>query len=125
MKKILLVEEKLNFVEYYTEFLLLRGYKIEVTNLQTNLLDKIELFKPDLIMFDTDIPKYKINNFIDQFTNSKYQLVPILLLTRISEVIENNIFQRVKNTDYISRTGNPWEISEKISSLINKQFNIN
>ena len=120
-KNILLIEDKPNFIEYYSEFLQLRGYRLEVNNLQTNLIDKIESFKPDLIMFDTDIPKYKVIDFIEQFNNSKYQLIPILLLTRISDVIENTLFNSIKNTDYIPRIGNPWEISEKVSTLINKQ----
>ena len=63
MKKIFLIDNSDSIADFYRDFLGLKGYKIAVSVNVKDFSERLDSFDPDLVIFDTDMPRSESYKF--------------------------------------------------------------
>lgn len=108
IKKILLIDDDVDFTEACKNFLDAANFEVECENNDANAFEKIKQFKPDLVLLDVMMSKetsgFEIADMMsldDEFRNT-----PVILLTgyfKRPDIIENGrgMISKWKNVKFI------------------------
>lgn len=127
-KKILIIDDDLDFVTATGVTLEAKGYKVSSANNKKDGIEKVEEVKPDLIIMDV-----MMNKMSDGFdlarelkNDERYKKIPILMLTAIGEKTGFN-FSAVAGDkawlpidEYVEKPIKSEELIAKIQKLISK-----
>ncbi len=122
-KKILLVEDDIDFAEATRLILESKSYEVDVAYNGKEGLEKARTLNPDLIVLDVMMPEidgYKVCAILKE--DPKYRDIPILLLTAVGEAIPATEYtlemgMKTEADDYISKPVEPAELVERVENL--------
>ncbi|MGB9715167.1 MAG: response regulator transcription factor [Thermodesulfovibrionales bacterium] len=122
-KKILIVEDDIDFAEATKLILENRSYSVFVAYDGIEGLKKAQTLNPDLIILDVMMPEmdgYEVCAKLK--ADPKYRHIPILLLTAVGEAIPETKYtlemgMKTEADDYISKPVEPVELVERVENL--------
>ena len=122
-KKILLVEDDIDFADATKLILESKSYDVTVAHDGKEGLKKAQTVEPNLIILDVMMPEmdgYEVCAKLK--TDPKYQHIPILLLTAVGEAIPTTKYtlemgMKTEADDYIPKPVEPMELVERVENL--------
>jgi len=122
MVKILLVEDDPLIYRMYQKAFTLEGFTTEVAVNGQEGLDKLEAFKPDIILLDIMMPTM---NGIEMLTKLKAELktkdIPVVILTNVSDAgITHEVFSKGANMIIVKSETEPDQVIGWINSVLEK-----
>jgi phosphoserine phosphatase RsbU/P len=119
MKKILLVDKSSTTLDLLTQCLDSDNYEIITSETGANAILKAELFEPDLIIMDTDLPDISSFNVCKVLKDSKITEFILILLISLSESKETKLRAiEVGADDFMHKTFEPSILIAKVRSLL-------
>jgi len=122
-KKILLVDDDVDFAEATKLILESKSYDVAVAYDGQEGMKKVKTEQPDLIILDVMMPEmdgYEVCAKLK--ADPKYGHIPILLLTAVGEAISTSKYtremgMRTEADDYIPKPVEPVELVERVENL--------
>lgn len=122
-KKILLVEDDIDFADATKLILESKSYTVAVAFDGKEGLEKAQTLEPDLIILDVMMPEmdgYEVCTRLK--ADPKYRHIPIILLTAVGEAIPATKYtlemgMKTEADDYISKPVEPEELVERVENL--------
>jgi DNA-binding response OmpR family regulator len=122
-KKILLVEDDVDFAEATKLILESRSYDVTVAYDGQEGLKKVQAEQPNLIILDVMMPEmdgYEVCAKLK--ADPKYGGIPILLLTAVGEAIPTTAYtkemgMKTEADDYIPKPVEPLQLVERVENL--------
>lgn len=119
MKNIFLIDNVDSITEFFTDFLGLKGYNIEVSENVDEFSKRLESFKPDLVIFDTDMPRSESYKFsVLRSLNTSLVSKPTLLLTGFVNEAKITGFDDLKNYEFLDKSSTNSQILRRIEGLL-------
>jgi DNA-binding response OmpR family regulator len=123
-KKILLVDDDVDFVEATKLILESKSYDVVVSYDGKEGLKKVQTEEPNLIILDVMMPKmdgYEVCAKLK--SDPKYRHIPILLLTAVGEYIPTTSYtkemgMKIEADDYVPKPVEPMEIVDRVEKLV-------
>ena len=109
MKKILIVEDEEMLLKILSKKLQINGFGVDLARDGKEALDKLNYFKPDLILLDIVMPVMDGITFLKKIKDTEYKNVPIIILTNLNE--GKNVEEAIENgaSDYLIKVEYPLE----------------
>jgi len=82
-KKVLLVDDDIDFLEMHTAVLQHRGYEVITAQSSKECMDKLEETKPDIVILDVMMEQFDAGFKASEKIKQKYKNLPVMLLTSI------------------------------------------
>lgn len=119
MKKILLIEDTIQMQKYVSNFLIAQDYDVKILEDYDNILEEIQMFNPNLILLDINLPKYD-GFFYLKLIKKKFK-VPIIILSARSD--ESEQIRGIENgaNDYITKPFSINLLLAKINALFERE----
>lgn len=118
MKKILVIEDD-KIINNIVEFLLKKeGYEIEIAADGNEGLEKINTYKPDLVITDIMLP-YKSGLEITSYLKTNFPKTPLIIISALGKE-DNTIIEAFKlgADDLIAKPFNPIELMLRVKRLV-------
>lgn len=112
---ILLVDDQLSILEYYSTVLQAAGMKVDISDNPLEVLDRLERHRPDLIVLDINMPIVKGDELaavIRQYP--EYQSIPILFFSGDAHMDQKTQLLEIGSDDLLQK-GMP--LSELVSQI--------
>ena len=104
-KKILLVDDDLDFIQILEFDLKKRGYEVEMANNGEDGLEKLKTYKPALIILDIKMPKMDGYTFVRRIKkDAETKHIPVIVLTSYEPM--KDMFQLEGVQDYVVKSVN-------------------
>jgi len=116
-KKILIADDEKNIRLLYKTELELEGYIIELAENGMICLEKIDTFKPDLVILDIRMPGMDGLETLNQILG-KNNLIPIIINSAYSSYKDN--FMSWSADAYITKSSDMTELKNKVKELLLK-----
>ncbi|HEX6462475.1 MAG TPA: response regulator [Candidatus Saccharimonadales bacterium] len=85
MKKVLIIEDDPPYRKIYKKKFELEGYTVEVAENGLEGLEKMRVFRPDIVFLDLMMPKMDGFQVLDQInTEVALRSIPVIILTNLS-----------------------------------------
>ena len=119
MNKIFLIEDLESVIDLYEDFFTLKGYELIVSKTAEEFDSKVSSSKPDLIIYDTDMPTQESDKFL-QLKNSLPNLreIPLLLLTGFIDEGKINKFKNVNYTSFLNKDSSLSTINRNVENIL-------
>ena len=119
MKKILIVDDKLEVVELVTATLEGEGYQIISASDGREALEKIGKEKPDLVLLDVRMPKMDGLEVLSQSKKDPVlKEIPIIMLTAKGQKSDQEKGKELGATGYIIKPFSPSALLERIEEVL-------
>ncbi len=116
-KKILIVDDEPDFLENLSVRLSANGYEVAVAHHGEAALEKIGLFKPDLILSDIVMPRMDGVDFFDALRrNPQTSQIPIVIMT-VKQQLEGT-FRKLGVYDFIVKPIGMEEFVSRIQACL-------
>lgn len=115
MKKVFIVEDEILIIELIKSYLEKEGFLVNYTTTGLGAIEKIEEFKPDVLIVDLMLPEVSGEEIISQIRNKIN--IPILIISakKTEESVLNGF--EIGADDYIRKPFSPRELTLKIKAL--------
>ena len=121
MRKIYIIDNISSIVDFFSDFLSLKGYQIAVANDVEMFARNYSGFNPDLIIFDTDMPRSESYKFASlKASNLGLMHLPTILLTGFVNEAKINGFAYINNSEFLSKNSSNSQILKKIENIIER-----
>lgn len=119
MPKVLLIEDEESLRNLYSRALSARKYTVETAEDGKKALVKLSEFKPDIIVLDIIMPEFNGIEFLKVLKNdSQYKIIPVLMLTAVSEMRRIRECLDIGAVGYITKESSIEEIFEKLNMVL-------
>ena len=119
MKKIFIIDNLNSIIDFYTDFLTLKGYKITGAITASDCFKRLNRFNPDLIIFDTDMPDRESREFLRLISISPVRFTtPILFLTGFISESKLKYYENIGNCSFLSKESSNIQILSRIKRLV-------
>ena len=115
MAKILLVDDEKHILTYYTEELSGDGHQVVTADSGDQLLDKIALHQPDVIVLDIKLVEWDGLDLLQDIRDRYYNL-PVILCTAYDTFKEDP--RSIAADDYVIKSFDLTELKTKIKRAI-------
>jgi DNA-binding response OmpR family regulator len=115
MKKILVVDDEENIRELYRDELVEQGFEVDLAEDGFKALEKLAVFKPDLITLDVKMPGLDGIEVL-RLIREKDVNIPVLLLTAFGEFRQD--FNTWASDAYIVKSANLSELVDTVHTLL-------
>ena len=119
--KILLIDDEINFVENLADILIYQDYTVDTALNGEAGIEKVPLFKPDLIICDVSMPKmngYEVLQTLKENDNTFN--IPFIFLTGKAEVKELRKGMELGADDYLTKPFNAKDLLTAIQVRLKK-----
>ena len=119
MQKLLLADDSITIQKVVELILAEEGFEIKSVNSGQEALDAIELFQPDIILADVDMPNmngYQLSERIK--TNEATKHFPVILLTGAFEPVDHELIQQVHADDFLVKPFESQDLISKINAML-------
>jgi CheY-like chemotaxis protein len=82
-KRVLIVDDDLDFLEMHSTVLKNRGYEVATAQSAKECLDKLEQDRPEIVVLDVMMERFDAGFEVTKKIKKKYPALPVLLLTSI------------------------------------------
>ena len=117
MKKILIFDDDRSILEVISIIFEENGYKVEISETSHDIMERVENFRPDLILMDNWIPNIggieatKILKSNEQFRN-----IPEIYVTANNDI--ESLAESAKADDYVAKPFDLEELENKVAKYI-------
>ena len=119
MRKIYIIDNISSIGDFFTDFLSLKGYHIAVANDVEMFARNYSGFNPDLIIFDTDMPRSESYKFASLKASKPCLMnMPTILLTGFVNEAKIKRFACINNSEFLSKNSSNCQILKKIENII-------
>ena len=101
-KRVLIVDDDLDFLEMHSTVLKNRGYEVATAQSAKECLEKLDKGRPDLVVLDVMMEKFDAGFEVTKKIKKKYPTLPVLLLTSIG--LQTGL-EFSSNADVLAATG--------------------
>jgi two-component system alkaline phosphatase synthesis response regulator PhoP len=123
MKKLLLVDDDVEFCEATKLLLESKGYQVDLAHDGKNGLEKTRAEKPNLVILDVMMPE--INGYdvcVILKEDPELKDIPIILLTAVDQAVFRTTYTRhmglmTEADDYIAKPVEPEELAKRVEAL--------
>ncbi len=115
MKKILVVDDEENIRELYRDELVEQGFEVEEAEDGFMALEKLDVFKPDLVTLDVKMPGIDGLEVLRRIREKDVN-IPVLLLTAFGEFRQD--FNTWASDAYIVKSANLSELVDTVHTLL-------
>lgn len=125
-KKILLVDDDKDFLEGTRMILEKNNFEVATAVSGKECLDKLNSFKPDLLILDIMMPEKSGFEVCKEIKNSlEYNKIPVLMLTALKQKLSQTSYSisqglDLEAEDYIDKPVKPEELISRINNLLRK-----
>lgn len=117
MQKILIVDDSRDLADFLTVLLQLHNFEVETALSKTVLMDKLDTFKPDLILLDIVLRHIDGRELCKEIKNNcLYKKIPIILLSANPEFLKG--YEVCEANDVIEKPFDIKTIIDKINMHI-------
>ena len=121
MYKILLIEDNQETSEYIKDVLTINGFEVEHSYTGKDIIKKISLYSPDLVVLDLTLPDIDGVDVCREIkTDFKYQYIPVIMLTARTSTEDKIIGFECGADDYIIKPFEPQELLARIKALLRR-----
>jgi CheY-like chemotaxis protein len=125
MAKILLVEDDGILVEMYQAKFELEGHEVEVATNGEECLERLQDYKPELILLDILMPKLNGFHVLKEIKKQpELRSIPVILLTNLGEAevdMNQELATALGVSDYLIKSRHtPDEVVEKVMKVLTK-----
>jgi len=118
MYKILIIEDEEFLRKLYLDAFNVKGYRAEVAENGEVGLNKLNEFKPDLVILDLKMPVMDGYEFLKIAKNEpSLKKFPVILLTNSPEIREIGKCLSIGAIGYLEKTGSPSDIVKKVETV--------
>ena len=120
--KLLLIEDDIFFRRFYVEKLKEKGFDVAEADDGEQGLEKIESFKPDLIVLDIIMPKKDGFEVLKNLQNdSSLKKIPVLIFSTLGQEADVEKAKKLGAADYVNKSMFDFnELLTKINTLTKK-----
>lgn len=126
MKKVLFVDDDVDFCEVAKILLESKGYEVVLAYDGKEGLEKVRAEKPDLVILDVMMPE--INGYdvcVVVKADPELKKIPVILLTGVDQAIFRTTYTQhmglmTEADDYISKPVEPEELGRRVGDLLSK-----
>ena len=120
-KKVLLVDDELDFVDVLRERLEAHNYNVIPAYDGEEALEKVKEEKPDLIILDIILPKISGFDVCRKLKiDEKYKKIPIIMLTAKFQTNDIKFGMAMGADSYITKPFEPQALLKGMAELLNK-----
>ncbi|OGD19268.1 MAG: hypothetical protein A2Y70_08645 [Candidatus Aminicenantes bacterium RBG_13_64_14] len=101
-KRVLIVDDDLDFLEIHSTVLKNRGYEVITAQSSKECLEMLEKVRPDLVVLDVMMEQFDAGFEVSKKIKKKYRDLPVVLLTSIG--IQTGL-EFSSNVDVLEATG--------------------
>lgn len=113
MKKILIFDDDKSILEVFTIIFAENGYEVEISETSHNIIERVEAFKPNLILMDNWIPEIGGIEALKLLRNHKdYSTIPVIYISANSDII--SLAKKATADDYIAKPFDLTELETKV-----------
>jgi two-component system, OmpR family, alkaline phosphatase synthesis response regulator PhoP len=119
MATILIVDDKRNIVELANLYLTEEGFQVITAGDGVTALEKVEQYKPDLVLLDIMLPQmdgWEVCRRLRKSGNN----VPIIMLTARAEDVDKVVGLELGADDYVTKPFNPRELVARIKAVLRR-----
>lgn len=120
-EKILVVDDEVSICELIKLNLEFEGYKVEMAFDGQEALDKVDTFKPDLVILDIMLPKINGYDVCRKINSDKS--IPVILLTAKTDIIDRVLGLELGADDYITKPFDSRELLARVKALLRRSKN--
>ncbi len=121
MNKILVVEDDQELVEFLKQLLETNNYKVEHSYTGKDILKKIEIYNPDLILLDLTLPDIDGVDVCREIkADVRFKVIPVIMLTARSSTEDKLVGFESGADDYITKPFDSKELLARIKALLRR-----
>jgi CheY-like chemotaxis protein len=119
-KKILIFDDDTAILEVITIIFEENGYQVEISETSHDILEKVEQYKPDVILMDNWIPKIggveatKLLKNHEEFKN-----IPVIYVTANNDIVA--LAEEAQADDYVAKPFNLEDLEDKVAKYLQEQ----
>ena len=119
-KKILIFDDDKTILEVITIIFEENGYQVEISETSHDILEKVEQYKPDVILMDNWIPRIggveatKLLKSHEEFKN-----IPVIYVTANNDIVA--LAEQAQADDYVAKPFNLEDLEDKVAKYLQKQ----
>lgn len=117
-QKILVVDDEASICDLLKINLEAEGYEVSLAYDGRSALEKVEAFKPDLIILDVMLPEIDGFEVCKKITFEKS--IPIIMLTAKSDLVDKVLGLEIGADDYITKPFHPRELLARVKVLFRR-----
>ncbi len=117
--KVLIVDDERAILDNLTPFLNRAGFVVDEAEDGIVALEKIENFRPDIIVLDVMMPKMDGRQVLRELRQNE-QWVPVILLTQVGDATERAMAITEGADDYLNKPYDPHELVARINSILRR-----
>lgn len=115
-KKILVVDDEEDIRKSVSQVLELNGYKVLTANDGDDCLNKVQEFKPDLILLDIMMPGMSIVELVERLKEIK---IAFMSVVRISDARKRGLCSQNNIVDFFQKPFNVTELIDRVELILN------
>ncbi len=120
MAKVMVVDDETDLRNLVKLIMEKEGFEVETAENGKEFLDKVDDFKPDLVLLDVMMPGLTTREILEKLKKKKTQpKIALLTVVRYSDEEKEKLFDMGNIVDYITK---PFDVQHLIAS-VNKHIN--
>lgn len=116
MKKILIFDDDKSILEVFTIIFAENGYDVEISETSHDIIERVEAFKPDLILMDNWIPEIGGIEALKLLRNHQdFKNIPVIYVSANSDIV--SLAKKAQANDYIAKPFDLTELETKVEKF--------
>ncbi|MCX8531172.1 response regulator [Chryseobacterium luquanense] len=122
MKKILIFDDDKSILEVFTIIFAENGYDVEISETSHDIIERVEAFKPDLILMDNWIPEIGGIEALKLLRNHQdFKNIPVIYVSANSDIAY--LAKKAQANDYIAKPFDLTELETKVEKFFSRSHN--
>ncbi len=117
MKKILIFDDDKSILEVISIIFEENGYKVEISETSHDIIQKVETFRPDVILMDNWIPNIggvEATRLLKSY--EEFRDIPVIYVTANNDIA--TLAQSAQADDYVAKPFNLEDLEEKVAKYM-------
>ncbi|MCS3869567.1 CheY-like chemotaxis protein [Chryseobacterium ginsenosidimutans] len=120
-KKILIFDDDTAILEVISIIFEENGYQVEISETSHDILERVERYRPDVILMDNWIPKIggveatKLLKNHEEFKN-----IPVIYVTANNDIVA--LAEEAQADDYVAKPFNLEDLEDKVAKYMQEQI---
>ena len=116
MKKILIFDDDKSILEVFNLIFVENGYTVEISETSHDIVERVEKFRPHLILMDNWIPEIGGIEAVKLLRNHKdFNCIPVIYISANNDII--SLSKKAQANDYISKLFDLIELENKVEKF--------